>query len=67
MSDWIEHPWDREDREMREAFAKKNAEIAYKNKLIIELADALADCGTKPYIDLLQRAREAVKNDFGDA
>jgi hypothetical protein len=50
MNDWIEHPFDREDREIREAFARKDAEISRLKALLTRAADALDQFHGRYYV-----------------
>lgn len=59
-----EDPYEREDREIREAFAKKDKEIARLKKLCVAAADALESIPIvlhPPHRDLVAQLRKAAK------
>jgi hypothetical protein len=63
MSDWITHPWEREDEEIRQAFAEKERQLLESKQLITELANALVNdhIWYNEGDELIQRARKATK------
>jgi hypothetical protein len=64
VNEWIEHPWEREDREIREALEKKDAEIERLKVLVNRAASSLVIWASKDSFatqELIKELRKAAE------